>query len=160
MTTATDTLSPTRDATAGRVLVVDDAPLVRELMKRLLEPLGYRVVAAADSQTALDLIPVLNPSVIVCDVHMPGPSGLWLTDQIRERFPAIAIVLATGDHRIPPTQSLRRGIVACLLKPVMRPDLLRAIEEGMAWSHREVHDRHRRNVARLARPCAMAGTVA
>jgi response regulator of citrate/malate metabolism len=65
---------------------------------------------------------------------MPGANGLWLADQIRDQHPTTAIVLATADADIPPTESLRSGIVAYLVKPFRRNQVTRAAEEGIRWS--------------------------
>ena len=72
------------------------------------------------------------PQVVLCDVHLrDGPNGLWLADRIRERHPTTAMILATGDATVPPVQSLRKGIVAYLVKPFRREDVLQAVEEGL-----------------------------
>jgi DNA-binding NtrC family response regulator len=75
------------------------------------------------------------PTVVICDVHLPdGPDGLWLADKIRKLYPTTAMILATGDHTVPSTQSLRKGIVAYLVKPFQREEIVRAIEHGVRWS--------------------------
>ena len=117
-----------------RVLVVDDEESIRELLRRFLEPEGYQVVTADDAESALAAMAGHDPHVVFLDVHMPGQNGLWLADQIRERFPTAATVLATADPDIPPVQSLRRGIIGYLLKPFNRAEVLRAAEDGVRWS--------------------------
>jgi len=116
------------------VLVVDDEPSIRELLKRILEPEGYVVVTAHDAQSALSAMAEHNPHVVFIDVHMPGADGLWLADQIRERFPTAATVLATADRDIPPVQNVRRGIIQYLVKPFQHRDVVSAAEDGVHWS--------------------------
>src|SRR5436190_24085845 len=84
----------------GLVLVVEDESVVRDLWRSSLVKLGYDVVTA---ETAHEAVRMLNqqPDVALCDVHLPGASGLWLADQIRTLSPTTAIVLATGDPAIP-----------------------------------------------------------
>jgi CheY-like chemotaxis protein len=115
------------------VLVVEDDEGVRELWTTALTALSYNVRAAADAVTALPLLEDA-PHVAVCDVHLPGPSGLWLIEQIRTLSPTTAIVIATGDARIPANQSLRAGVVRYLVKPFALDDLKVAVEEGVRWS--------------------------
>jgi FixJ family two-component response regulator len=71
--------------------------------------------------------------VVFCDVHMPAPNGLWLTGELRRRFPTTAIVLATGDSTLPPKVSMQHGVLAYLLKPFRRSAVLAATGQAAAW---------------------------
>jgi CheY-like chemotaxis protein len=116
------------------VLVVDDEANIRKLLRRILEPEGYVVADAHDAPSALAAMSAHSPHVVFLDLHMPGENGLWLADQIRERFPTAATVLATADPDISAADRLRRGIIGCLLKPFKREDVLRAAEDGVQWA--------------------------
>src|SRR5581483_26254 len=111
------------------VLIVDDEAGFRELMTRILAPTGYRLRTATNAHEALRIIAEETPAVAICDVHMPGPTGLWLAGQIRTLSPHTAMVLATSDPTVPPTESMRRGVVAYILKPYQRQAVLRAVAE-------------------------------
>jgi CheY-like chemotaxis protein len=74
------------------VLVVDDEPGVRHLMRRWLESRGYRVTVAAGADTALELLSAAPMAVALCDLRMPGHDGLWLTDQLRREHPETAVM--------------------------------------------------------------------
>jgi DNA-binding NtrC family response regulator len=120
------------------LLVVDDEPNVRELLRRMLEFEGFEVTIAADVGSALEALERKRPAAVLCDVHMPGDrDGLWLADQIRNQDPATAILLVTGDQSIPPTQSLRRGVIAYLVKPVNRDALVKAVNAAVGWTRAE-----------------------
>jgi DNA-binding NtrC family response regulator len=120
------------------VLIVDDEPDVRSALKIFLRPSGHAIVEASDAESALSLMAEGAPAVVLCDVHLrEGPNGLWLADRIRERHPTTAMILATGDASVPPVQSLRKGIIAYLIKPFRREDVLRAVEDGIVWSTTE-----------------------
>jgi CheY-like chemotaxis protein len=121
--------------TRRTILVVDDQDSVRELWTRILRTEGYRVVAAADAFDAINLLSTNRPTVAVVDVHLPGPSGVWLADMIRERLPNTAIVLASGDPFVPPRETLKPAIVAYLVKPFSVEELLAAVMQGVIWSH-------------------------
>ncbi len=116
------------------ILVVDDEPSVRALLRRFLEPAGYEIHEAENAESAVRLIEERSPAVAVCDVHMPGANGLWLADQIRVASPTTALILATGDDEVPAGESLRPGVVAYLVKPLDRALVLRAVEQGTQWS--------------------------
>lgn len=125
------------------VLIVDDDPRVRELLRRWLEPSGYLLRFAPDAHTALTALSHEQPAVVVCDVHMPGANGLWLADRIRAVAPTTAIVLATGDATVPPFESLRKAVVAYLLKPFQRERIVAAVAAGVAWSLRTTDEQRR-----------------
>ena len=67
--------------------------------------------------------------IVLCDVRMPGETGLWLTGQLRTQFPETAIVLVTSDRSVPPQISLQPGVVEYLAKPLTREDVLKAVRQ-------------------------------
>ena len=115
------------------VLIVDDEPRIREILVRFLAPAGYAVNEAADADAALALVAATAPDVLLCDVQMPGHDGLWLVEQLRLRFPAVAIVLATADPNVPPVVSLQGGVVEYLVKPFEREGVLAAVGRAVEW---------------------------
>jgi len=116
------------------VLIVDDDRRIQELLMRWLRAAGHTLRFAEDANAALASIAEDHPTVIVCDVHMPGANGLWLADRVRAIAPTTAIVLATGDTDVPPFESLRKGVVAYMVKPFQRDAFLRAVSAGVEWS--------------------------
>jgi DNA-binding response OmpR family regulator len=82
------------------VLVVDDEPIVRDVVSRYLERDGHRIVAAGDGEEARELIEREEPSLVVLDVMLPGPTdGLALCRWIRSRSELAVILLsARGDE--------------------------------------------------------------
>ncbi|WP_296952107.1 response regulator [uncultured Massilia sp.] len=83
---------------AGRVLFVEDDPLVREAVVRGLEDAGFDVVVAASGDAALAMLDGgLDTDVVFSDIVMPGQvSGIDLAALLRERRPGLPVVLATG----------------------------------------------------------------
>ena len=67
------------------VLVVDDEPIVRDVVVRYLRHAGYATLEAADGKTARELIERESPSLVVLDVMLPGTNGLELCRWIRSR---------------------------------------------------------------------------
>jgi PAS domain S-box-containing protein len=85
------------------VLLVEDNTDARELLRMLLEQSGYRVLEAADGESALAILddPTRRVDLLLSDVVMPGISGIEVARQAREAHPDIAVVLMTGyleDH--------------------------------------------------------------
>jgi DNA-binding response OmpR family regulator len=81
------------------VLVVDDEPIVREVVVRYLEREGYRTLEAADGTRARELLEQESPSLVVLDLMLPGTDGLSLCRWIRGRsdLPVI-MVTARGEE--------------------------------------------------------------
>ena len=67
-----------------RVLVADDDPGIRELLKRVLEQKGYEVLTAADGEAALESVRNDNPQLMLLDLYMPKLSGVEVLERIRE----------------------------------------------------------------------------
>jgi len=82
------------------VLVVDDEPLNRDLLRRVLYR-DYHVVEAADADAALALIDGHPVDAVLCDQVMPGRSGTDLAREVRRRAPRVAILLLTGYEDAP-----------------------------------------------------------
>jgi CheY-like chemotaxis protein len=125
------------------VLVVDDESGIRDLLTRWISGDGYQVREAATAQAALDDMQITPADIVLCDVRMPGESGLWLTEQLRSRFPETAIVLATGDRTISSQISLQPGVVEYLAKPFTRDEVLKAVRLAAGWHVTAVAERGR-----------------
>jgi len=99
---------------SGRILFVEDDPLVREAVVSALEDAGFDVVVAASGDRALAMIENgLDADVVFSDIVMPGQvSGIDLAGLLRERRPGLPVVLATGytDQRavVPGVQVLAK----------------------------------------------------
>jgi CheY-like chemotaxis protein len=116
---------------SGRVLFVEDDPLVREAVVSGLEDAGVDGVGAASGDQALAMIEKgLDTEVVFSDIVMPGQvSGIDLAALLRERRPGLPVVLATGytDQRavVPGVQVLAKpyeiGQLVELLAGLTRP---------------------------------------
>ena len=83
----------------GTVLVVDDEPIVRDVVVRYLEQEGYRTLQAGDGETARGLLEQELPSLVVLDLMLPGMDGLALCRWIRGRSEVpVIMVTALGEE--------------------------------------------------------------
>jgi DNA-binding NarL/FixJ family response regulator len=95
-------LSPDDALLPARVLIVDDAPVFREVARELLERRGYIVVGEADSAaTAIDAVAELAPDGVLVDVRLPDGDGFDLSATLTRAHPALAVVLASADRVAP-----------------------------------------------------------
>ena len=95
-----------RDAERIRVLLVDDHPMVREGMRRLLEAEGrFEVVGEVDSvESALEELAYKKAEIVVMDIQLPGMDGVEGTRQMKARYPDIKVVIVSAygeDYLVP-----------------------------------------------------------
>jgi DNA-binding response OmpR family regulator len=101
MTSTTSDVAPrqTDNAAVTTILVVDDEPIVREVVVRYLERDGFDTLEAADGDSARELLLATRPDLVVLDVMLPGTDGLELCRWIRGRSELPVILLtARGDE--------------------------------------------------------------
>jgi CheY-like chemotaxis protein len=92
--------TPARRLTERVALVVDDEELVCRITARMLMEAGLRVLEAHDGEEALALLEKLGPTtvgLVVSDVAMPHMSGVELAKAIGQRWPAIPVLLVSGQ---------------------------------------------------------------
>ncbi len=107
------------------LLVVDDEPPVRRAISRQLERAGYRVRTAADSREARAELHDESFALALCDIDMPGESGLILVEHIAEEHPDTAVMMVTGyDDPGVAQVALDRGAYGYVIKPFERNELL------------------------------------
>jgi two-component system nitrogen regulation response regulator NtrX len=78
------------------VLIVDDESNIRRLVGRLLEEEGHHVREAADGRAALAAIEEAEPDVLLLDLALPGDDGMTVLGTVRERWPALPVVMMSG----------------------------------------------------------------
>jgi CheY-like chemotaxis protein len=108
----------------SRILVVDDEPAHRFLLRRIFERAGHVVVDAADGAAALLAVAVSRPDLVVTDMMMPVMDGAELIRRLR-RDPAtagIAILAASGDP------GLAEGADAVVTKPFLSRPLVEIVD--------------------------------
>jgi CheY-like chemotaxis protein/anti-sigma regulatory factor (Ser/Thr protein kinase) len=129
---------PVRDRTT--ILVVDDAALDRRLAGRTIEKNpNLRVIYANDGEEALVAIEHYAPAAVVTDLQMPVMDGLRLVEEVRSRFPAVPVILMTGNGSEDiAIEALRGGAVSYIPKSVLSHQLLPVLQQvlGAAKSDR------------------------
>ena len=111
-------------AAALRVLVVDDEPPIRKLLRMGLSTQGYEILEAPNGKTALELL-AENPDLIILDLGLPDVQGLELLRTIRERNENVPIVVLSsrGDERAK-VEALDLGADDYVTKPFGMEELL------------------------------------
>jgi len=81
----------------GKVLIVDDEADVREVIRRGLTRQGLQCCMAADAREAVSTAFAESPILTIVDIHMRGRDGVWLLEELKERWPYMAVIMLTGD---------------------------------------------------------------
>jgi two-component system, cell cycle sensor histidine kinase and response regulator CckA len=115
------------------VLVVDDHDLTRQTIARMLEAGGFAVVQASSGREALDRLATDrdNIDIVLSDVTMPGMTGIDLSYQIRELYPAMPVAIVSGDVSELERSIIGRAEVPFIKKPFHAESLYSAVKEAI-----------------------------
>ncbi|MFD7295510.1 response regulator [Streptomyces sp. NPDC059897] len=116
---------------SGRVLVVDDNKVIRQLIRVNLELEGFEVVTAADGAECLDVIDEVRPDVVTLDVVMPRLDGLRTAARLRAdaRTRSLPIVVVSACTQYEVESGLDVGVDAFLAKPFEPGELVRVVRQ-------------------------------
>jgi len=119
------------------VLIVDDEPLVREIVAENLAEDGLRVVGAVSAEDALEVAGTVEaPGVVVTDVNLaPGMDGLSLAEEVHRRWPSTGVVIMTGNPGYVGSRTFDEN-ERFLPKPFGPSRLVTAVREVMRRSER------------------------
>jgi CheY-like chemotaxis protein len=114
------------------ILVVDDDPQVRVLLRSLLEEeLGHEVVFAADGQMAAERFAKIDPDLVITDLIMPKMHGVALINHLRGMYPGSTLIAMSAKGQTMLDQALKAGAAAALGKPLKREELIAAINRAL-----------------------------
>lgn len=118
-----------------RLLVVDDAPFVREIVRYSLRATQVEIVGEAeDGKEAVALAAQLKPDVILMDIVLPLQNGIEAAKEILSQNPKQKIVaFSTNDTESLILKTLEAGCVSFLPKPFQREELLAAVEQAAGF---------------------------
>lgn len=116
------------------VLVVDDEPMARTLLRLMLVRAGYNVTEAEDGFDALEKVRINPPDIILLDVMMPGMDGFKVCEVLRDeeetkRLPIIMLSAKTDLDSI--NKGLRAGATKYLTKPISPEDLTHHVNDTL-----------------------------
>lgn len=101
------------------VLIIDDDPIVRESISDFFEDCGYRVFLASDGKEGIALFMDEEITVILCDLHMPGISGLDVIDVAKREKPELPLIVVSGNGVIKDAiEAVSRGAWNYVMKPI------------------------------------------
>ncbi|MFF0727909.1 response regulator [Streptomyces sp. NPDC004134] len=114
---------------SGRVLVVDDNKVIRQLIRVNLELEGFEVVTAADGAECLEAVHRVRPDVVTLDIVMPRLDGLRTAARLRAdpRTRGLPIAVVSGCTELEAEAGRAAGVDAFVAKPFEPVDLVRVV---------------------------------
>ena len=129
------------------ILSVDDQALVRLALSRILEKKGYHCLEAEDFDQAMEQLNNNPVDLVLCDLHMPGRSGLELVAALADRIPDLAIVMvSSADDMDLALECLEKGAYGYVLKPFKAREILIQVNSALRRRMLELDYRDRERV--------------
>jgi CheY-like chemotaxis protein len=115
-----------------KILVVDDEPLIRRNLRRMLEREGHEVRESADGVEAMRIVDAGFPEIVITDLQMPGIDGFELIRAVRKSpEPQPKIILCSGSRDAPELEiAIALGASVLLEKPFSFAELLASVQKA------------------------------
>jgi two-component system, OmpR family, KDP operon response regulator KdpE len=102
----------------GKVLIVDDGPLVRRALQGALRGLGFEALGAANAEEAIQLVKAIRYDAVLLDVSMPAMGGVAACRELRRLRPQLGILMLTAqDDYETKVETLDAGADDYVIKP-------------------------------------------
>jgi CheY-like chemotaxis protein len=125
------------------ILVVDDEPIVRGAVIRILSGWGFRVHEAETAEEAMTVLTSFageRPQLVIIDIILPGDNGVELARQIREEFPSQRVLFMSAyPQDVLWAEGLRDTTEVFMSKPFTSEELIRKVEAALTRSAVESH---------------------
>lgn len=128
------------NATAPRVLVVEDEPHMRRFLRTTLTGSGYAVLEARTGEEALDMATAWNPELVLLDLGLPDVDGLEVTRRMRTWSAVPVVVVSARGQELDKVRALDEGADDYLTKPFGTSELLARIRVALRHASRVAAD--------------------
>jgi len=121
-----------RGGEVGRILVIDDESIIREVLEDILAREGHTITAVGDAETGLKALDQNPFDLVVLDLMLPGLGGLETLKEIKSKEPDQVVVMITAYGSVETAvQAMRMGAHDYLTKPFKNEDVLRTLRNGL-----------------------------
>ena len=125
-------MCPGEDPAGVTVVVADDHPIWRDAVERDLAAAGLTVVGTAgDGDKAVRVCAATRPAVLVCDLQMPGRSGVEVTAEVTQHGTRVLVLSASGEQQ-DVLDAVKAGATGYLVKSASTPELVEAVRRTAA----------------------------
>jgi len=118
-----------------RILIIDDEPQIRSMLRLMLERDGYEVVEAPDGIEGIRAYRQNPADLIITDLIMPHKDGIGMIIELKKEFPDVKIIAMSGGGLNKPEGYLKGaqklGAACTLTKPIDREEMLRAVRNTL-----------------------------
>ena len=120
----------------ARILVIDDAAAVRELLEQMLRLAGHEVLLAGNGKEGLDLLRQQPVELVITDLFMPEKEGLETIQELHRDFSNLPVIAMSGEPGMPSLLGIaqRFGAITTIEKPFDRTEMMAAIDEALRSS--------------------------
>jgi len=119
----------------ARILIIDDEPQIRSMLRLMLERVGYEVAEAPDGIEGIRRYRENPADLIITDLIMPNKDGIGMIIDLKKEFPKVKIIAMSGGGVNRPEGYLdgakKLGAVRTLTKPIDRDEMLKAVKETL-----------------------------
>lgn len=116
----------------GTILVGDDDPDIRDILRDTLNSVGSRVVTASDGQECLDMVEKEGPELVLLDIEMPDKSGLEVLREIRQKGSDATVIMITAYGTIErAVQAMKDGAFDFITKPFELDHIAIVVEKAL-----------------------------
>lgn len=122
----------------ARILIIDDEPQIRSMLRLMLERVGYEVAEAPDGIEGIRRYRENPADLIITDLIMPNKDGIGMIIDLKKEFPKVKIIAMSGGGVNRPEGYLdgakKLGAARTLTKPIDRDEMLKAVKETLKGS--------------------------
>ncbi len=130
------------------VLLIDDAPLILDLLQEILEESGYRVLRSETGKDVAGILAHEQVAVVFCDVLLPEVNWVEVLRQIKQQVPEVQVVIISGQQDFDTArQVLRERALDFLVKPFGAEEVIGAVQQGFATYYTAINQKKARNEA-------------
>ena len=127
------------------ILIIDDEPQIRSMLKLMLERDGYEVVEAPDGIEGIRIYRQSPADLIITDLIMPNKDGIGMIIDLKKEFPDVKIIAMSGGGLNKPEGYLKGakklGAACTLTKPIDRNEMLGAIKDVLKSPSSQIDQR-------------------
>ena len=120
-----------------RILIIDDEPQIRSMLKKMLEREGFNIIVASDGKEGMKLFEKNPADLVITDIIMPEKEGIEIILALRKDYPDVPIFAMSGCGIKPPDGYLKMaklsGAQAIFEKPIKKEELLNAVKKALEF---------------------------
>jgi two-component system response regulator PilR (NtrC family) len=131
------------------ILVVDDEEVMRDVLQSLLQPAGYSVSVAENSEQALELVKKKSFGAAIVDVMLPDMSGIELLDELKKLDPELVVLMITAFASVETAiTAMKKGAFDYVTKPFKHEEVLHILANGLKQRRLQDENRQLRSALR------------